>query len=508
MAAAIPMIAGMLTKGAIAGAEAAAGGVMHTFQRSAEAAGTAMSTSNFSYGTTAVDTHQFHNTSGNRFDTAAYANYGGSTRVDDAGNAITQARDGAIIIQAANSNLPFAARAGESLSAVASQNSSRYHDESAAVENTYSLAKAQVASRLQENSSGYTEGRSRTTSDGLDERAGMRQVFETRDQASTALAKRLGISQSEADSAVKYWSGEAGGSLSGSMGGGIPKIGASGSIGVSANARVGRKGDHTQTDSSQATLDAARQELESKGFFRAQDHATQQFATDIWSSNYGSSSGFRDVSSSTFSDSSTVSSSKRRLDSEGERWAQTAEYAKRTDFSRDENLANRITNYFGQRYRSPSPEPVRDVHGEAIPLGTLLNPVGPNAKEISDLREEALRRDVYPAYLRGLASDPRVAREVGSALPQGPVAPHPHGGSAGSGMRSNVEGQLLGAPSRSNLKAPTADGLEELPAHARAGKQLVDHAFAATPKIDARRNAVDVGHFLTGAKRIRGSKAT
>ena len=48
MAAAIPMIAGMLTKGAIAGAEAAANGVMHTFQRSAEAAGTAMATGNFS----------------------------------------------------------------------------------------------------------------------------------------------------------------------------------------------------------------------------------------------------------------------------------------------------------------------------------------------------------------------------------------------------------------------------------------------------------------------------
>ena len=166
MAAAIPMIAGMLTKGAMAGAEAAAGGVMHTFQRSAEAAGTAMSTGNFSYGTTAVDTHQFHNTSGNRFDTAAYANYGGKTWVDDAGNTRTEARDGTFIMQAANSNLPFAARAGESLSAVASQNSSRYREESAALEDTYSRAKAQVASRLQENSSGYTEGRSRTTTDG------------------------------------------------------------------------------------------------------------------------------------------------------------------------------------------------------------------------------------------------------------------------------------------------------------------------------------------------------
>ena len=140
--------------------------------------------------------------------------------------------------------------------------------------------------------------------------------------------------------------------------------------------------------------------MESKGFFKARDHATQQFATDIWSGTYGTNSGFRDVSSSSFSDSSTVSASRRHLDSEGERWSQTAEYAKRNDFSHDDNLANRIANYFGQRYQAQ--HPVRDVNGEAIPLSRLLNPVGPDAKAVSQLREEALRRDVYPAYLQGL----------------------------------------------------------------------------------------------------------
>lgn len=506
MAAAIPMIAGMLTKGAIAGAEAAANGVIHTFQRSAEAAGSAMATGNFTYGATAVDTHQFHNTSGNRFDTVPYTNYGGSTRVDDAGNTRTTSRDGTFIMQAANSNLPFTARAGESLSAVASQNSSRYREESAAVEDTYSRAKAQVASRLQENLSGYSEGKSRTTTDGLDDRTGMRQVFETRDQASTSLAKRLGISQSDANSAVSYWSGELGGSLSGGVGGGVPKFGASGSLGANLNLRGGLKGDHTQSDSSQATLDAARQELESKGFFKARDYATQQFATDIWSNNYGTNSGFRDVASSTFSNSSTVSASKRHLNSEGERWAQTADYAKRTDFSRDENLANRIANYFGQRYAGSSPHPIRDVHGEALSLGALLNPVGPNAKQISDLREEALRRDVYPAYLRDLSADPSIAQHAKSQLPSGPAVTLARPVSEGSSTRAEVERQLGGAPLRANLKAPSPEGLDDLPGHARAGELLVDRAFASTPKIDARRNAVDAGHFMTGAKRIRAHK--
>ncbi len=69
------------------------------------------------------------------------------TWVDDAGNTRTEARDGTFIMQAANSNLPFAARAGESLSAAASQNSSRYREESAAVEDTYSRAKAAVSAR-------------------------------------------------------------------------------------------------------------------------------------------------------------------------------------------------------------------------------------------------------------------------------------------------------------------------------------------------------------------------
>ncbi len=504
MAAAIPMIAGMLTKGAMAGAEAAAGGVMHTFQRSAEAAGQAMSTGNFSYGTTAVDTHQFHNTSGNRFDTAAYSNYGGKTWVDDAGNTRTEARDGTFIMQAANSNLPFAARAGESLSAVASQNSSRYREESAAVEDTYSRARAQVASRLQENSTGYTEGRSRTTTDGLDDRTGMRQVFETRDQASTSLAHRLGISQVEADSATRYWSGEAGVNGSGSFGGGIPKVGASGSVGASGNLRFGRKGDHSETDSSQATLDAAHQELESKGFFKAQDHATQQFATDIWSSNYGTNAGFRDVSSSSFSDSSTVAASRRHLDSQGERWAQTAEYAQRHDFSHDENLANRIANYFGQRYQEG--QPVRDVNGEAVPLGRLLNPVGPDAKAVSDLREEALYRDVYPTYLQALAADPRFTSRLDTVLPVGLTTPVHRDGGSKHELGARVHEELSGAPSRDKLRALLPEGLEDLPSHARSGEHLVDGAFASTPKIDARRRNVDAGHFLTGAKRI-GAKA-
>ena len=500
MAAAIPMIAGMLTKGAIAGAEAAANGVMHTFQRSAEAAGTAMSTGNFSYGTTAVDTHQFHNTQGNRFDTAAYSNFGGRTWVDDAGNARTEARDGTFIMQAANSNLPFTARAGESLSAVASQNSSRYREESAAVDDTYTRARAQVASRLQENSSGYTEGKSRTTSDGLDDRSGMRQVFETRDQASTSLAKRLGISQSDANSAVNYWSADAGANVSASAGIGKPGLGPSGSLGGSLGLKGGHKGEHTQGDSSQATLDAARQELESKGFFKARDRATQQFATDIWASNYGTNVGFRDVSSSSFSDSSTVAASRRQLDSQGERWAQTAEYAKRNDFSHDENLGNRIANYFGERYRTA--QPVRDVHGEAIPLGRLLNPVGPDAKAVGELREEALRRDVYPAYLQGLAADPAVSANLYRPLPAGPGSPvHPEHTERRLGGEVNRE--LAGAPSRSNIRDPGAEGLADVPGHARSGDHLVDQAFTATPKINDRRNNVDAGHFLTGAKRIK-----
>ena len=503
MAAAIPMIAGMLTKGAMAGAEAAAGGVMHTFQRSAEAAGQAMSTGNFSYGTTAVDTHQFHNTSGNRFDTAGYTNYGGRSWIDDAGNTRTEARDGTFIMQAANSNLPFAARAGESLSAVASQNSSRYREESAAVEDTYSRAKAQVTSRLQENSAGYTEGKSRTTTDGLDDRTGMRQVFETRDQASTSLAHRLGISQTQANSAVSFWAAEGGGSISGSLSGGIPKIGGSGSVGANLGVKIGHKGEASQSDSSQATLDAARQELESKGFFKARDHATQQFATDIWSSNYGSTSGSRDVSSSSFSDSSTVAASRRHLDSEGQRWAETAEFAQRHDFSRDENLANRIANYFGQRYSAGNP--VRDVSGEAIPLSRLLNPVGPDAKAAGELREEALRRDVYPAYLQGLSADPRIAAGVDRPLPEGPAL---SAGSREGGrhtLAASVRNRLSGGPSRTDLKDPIPEGLVDLPGHARSGEHLVDEAFSAAPKINDRRYNVDAGHLLTGAKRIKAA---
>ena len=503
MAAAIPMIAGMLTKGAIAGAEAAAGGVMHTFQRSAEAAGTAMATGNFSYGATAVDTHQFHNTSGNRFDTAGYTNYGGRSWVDDAGNLRTEARDGTFIMQAANSNLPFAARAGESLSAVASQNSSRYREESAAVEDTYSRAKAQVASRMAENSSGYFEGRSRTSTDGLDDRTGMRQVFETRDQASTSLAKRLGISQTQADSAVNSLTEEGGVSGSAGWGWGKSGTGPSASVGLNGSVRAGHKGENSQTDSSQATLDAARQELESKGFFKARDHATQQFATDIWSSNYGTNAGFRDVSSSSFSDSSTVADSRRHLDSQGERWAQTAEYAQRHDFSRDENLVNRITNYFGQRYEAG--HPVKDVSGETIPLSRLLNPVGPDSKTVGELREEALRRDIYPAYLQGLTADPHVAADLERPLPAGPTAPTTSSEKSLHVLGGDVHRALNGAPSRSNLKEPGPEGLGNVPAHARSGENLVDQAFAGTPKINERRNNVDAGHILTGAKRIKAT---
>ena len=498
MAAAIPMIAGMLTKGAMAGAEAAAGGVMHTFQRSAEAAGQAMSTGNFSYGTTAVDTHQFHNTSGNRFDTAGYTNYGGRTWVDDAGNTRTESRDGTAMMQAANSNLPFSARASEGLSAVASQNSSRYREESAAVEDTYSRARAEVASRLQENSSGTSEGRTRTTSDGMDDRTGMRQVFETRDQASTSLAKRLGISQTDANNAVNYWGWEAGGDVSGRF-----TFGDSGhglGFGASGSLKKGHRGENSQTDSSQATLDAARQELQSTGFFKAKDHATQQFATDLWASNYASTSGFRNVSSSSFADSSTVASSRKELESQGQRWAETSEFAKRTDFNRDENLSNRITNYFGQRYRSG--DPVRDVNGEAIPLGTLLNPVGSNAREVGDLRDEALKRDVYPAYLRSLSADPGIASKLASPLQSGPelnpVALPVDRHDSGDGFARHLQG----VPSRLNLVDPKTSGLAAVGADARSAGESIDAAIAAAPEIGARRRGVDNGHLLTGARRL------
>ena len=68
---------------------------------------------------------------------------------------------------------------------------------------------------------------------------------------------------------------------------------------------------------------------------------------------------------------------------------------------------------------------MRDVSGEAVPLNRLLNPVGPDATAIGELREEALRRDVYPAYLQGLNGDARFAAQVEKALPTGSSAAAP-----------------------------------------------------------------------------------
>jgi conjugal transfer mating pair stabilization protein TraG len=504
MAAAIPMIAGMLTKGAIAGAEAAANGVMHTFQRSAEAAGTAMSTGNFSYGTTAVDTHQFHNTQGNRFDTSAYSNFGGSTRVDDSGNTISQARDGTVFMQAANSNLPFTAKIGESLSAAANQNSSRYRDESQAVDKTYSQAQAAVSARINEYSAATTAGTARTISDGVDDRSGMREVFEKRDQASASIAHRLGISQADANSLVDYVAGEGG--VDGRLGIGRSFGPVNASAGFGASLKAGRKGDHSQSDSTQTSVDIAKQELESSGYTRAKDHATQQFATDLWARTYGSTSGFRNVTSSTFSDSSSVSASRKMLDTEGQRWAETADFAQRHDFSRDENLNNRIANYFGNRYRNGN-DPVRDANGEVIPLGALLNPVGPNAHEISELRNEALQRDIFPAYLQGLAADPRVHARVDTPLPTIPglsgIRPEQASVSAPHGFDSLVRGQLSGAPDRRAISSPEADGLSGIGADVHGAARLVDKAEGQSPKLDERRSRVEAGHYLTGAKRIK-----
>ncbi len=503
MAAAIPMIAGMLTKGAMAGAEAAAGGVMHTFQRSAEAAGQAMSTGNFSYGTTAVDTHQFHNTSGNRFDTAGYTNYGGRSWVDDAGNTRTEARDGTFIMQAANSSLPFTARIGESLSAAANQNSSRYREESQAVDKTYSQAQAAVSARLNEYSASTSAGRTRTTSDGVDDRSGMREVFEKRDQASGSIAHRFGINQADANSLVSYVSGEGGVDGRVGVGGSLGPF--TGSAGVGASVKAGKKGDHSQTDSTQTSIDIARQELESSGYTKAKDRATQQFATDLWAQTYGSTSGFRNVTSSTFSDSSTVSSSRKNLDSEGQRWAETAEFAKRHDFSRDENLNNRITNYFGQRYRNGG-DPVRDANGEIIPLGALLNPVGPNAREISELRDEALKRDVFPSYLQGLTANPSTHPQVIAPLPDLPTQsldtrqnyerPAPSFDGA-------VQSHLSGAPDRRSIGSPDQNAVAGVSGDVLSGARLLDGAERQSPKLNERRNTVEAGHYLTGAKRIK-----
>ena len=210
--------------------------------------------------------------------------------------------------------------------------------------------------------------------------------------------------------------------------------------------------------------------------------------------------GSRDVASNSFVNSTTVSQTRRDLDSEGQRWAEQAETARRTDFSHDVNLANRVANYFGERYRAN--DPVRDVHGEAVPIGALLNPVGPNAKAVSDLREEALRRDVYPDYVRTLKIDAQIDRHIESFSPSNhkPVGrPTP---TIVDRLETDVARHLEGAPSKTAIQSPLEGGLGAVEGRTRNAGDIAEDQVVGNSAIAGRRRALDTAHETTGARRI------
>jgi conjugal transfer mating pair stabilization protein TraG len=78
----IPVIAGALTKGAMAvGGQGDA--LLQPFRSGAESAAAAQTSGNWSYGSTSVDTHAFNNVSGNRIQTSGYVDTGFLTARND-----------------------------------------------------------------------------------------------------------------------------------------------------------------------------------------------------------------------------------------------------------------------------------------------------------------------------------------------------------------------------------------------------------------------------------------
>ena len=248
----------------------------------------------------------------------------------------------------------------------------------------------------------FQQGRNSSDTSGSDVRGSTGWVYSTLTNASGRLQRDLGLSKTEANSAVL----DAAVKAQGSFGTG-PMPGLAGSVGGSAGGSLSQSKGSAASES----VRRASEILDQEGYSTKVDKTRQAFATQVFGDTASRTSGYRSLNSSTFANQASVSqalSDTQSLTKSFERIAsqtQTAGWQQSTDYT------NAMVNELRRRLSDPDKPVIDASHRQwtAKDIGALVNPVGADRDQVAGFRDELLH-GFNQSYVQRLATskDPQI----------------------------------------------------------------------------------------------------
>ena len=313
----IPVLAGLLTKGAMAvGAQGEA--LLGNFRSGAESASSSLTSGNWSLGNTAVENHSWSNESANQHVTSRYEDRSRSTAVGSDGVTLTRYGSGLTIANGAVSSGALDLARQEGYSESLSRTSQSYLDDSRSLTDAISVGKTRSKTVMDEVFRGWSNNTVNLSGMSSEEQASSGRVISDLQQLSRYYQTSHHMSKSEADAeatragVTAYAQAEAGGDVG------------------FASAKAGVKGEASKDASTTAT----QAKSNDQGFSLTQSLSTEiadthnRISTDAARSAYdrshSSDSGQRHVDSSSFSSLESITDTATRLRATGNRLSEDA----------------------------------------------------------------------------------------------------------------------------------------------------------------------------------------
>lgn len=507
----IPVLAGLLTRGAMAVGSQVEN--LQPFRSGAEAAGAASATGNFSLGNSAVDNHSWNNLSGNRWQASPTVDMGNTSWTDGMLNTHQFGGAGAYAFSGARSTPAVEMRMSEGVSSAAVEQATRYRDLGTAVDKTWSQAQSRVRSDILDASRAWSEGRDWRSSVGSESRDGMSSFMQELDGVSTSLQSRLGVTERDAKQLTLRAAAEIYGE--GSLGIGVPGTGTGAKLGGRVSA--GAEGSRTRGAESQVGIETARQELSSRNWGDKVERYTADLAQQTWSQNASYQQTFKEVSSDTFSSSQAVTETLRRFENEGQRWEERADFARTQGASMEQTYAQEFVAFAQERLIGG-----RDAYGVAIDrqrFGDIMNPRTADDRGLLDETAQSF----FAMKAAGLEPSPQIATGRDAPSSVDPIATFDAGDlrAAQSRARGSLDAVSTGVADRIDppddrpqLGVPQL-GRDDVQASTAAAANVLDEQspirgraiFRDYRDIPDQAEALQAAQKATGVERLRRGQA-
>lgn len=461
----IPVLAAALTKGAMAvGGQAEA--LLAPFRSGAEAAAAAQTTGNFSYGNTSVDTHAFHNTTGNRVQTSGYVDTGFITSRNSRGDEFTTDRAGNLVgVRAAPSDAAVSLERLTERSAVAAERARIATERSQTLDHVAASAVAETSQRIHEAAWTRTSGaesRVGVSNEARDSTGtGASYITNIRDEA----MRRYGVGFDFAARSVEQatFGSQQSLGLGGGVGMGRGGYGANLSHNISGTQSESRLAQRSNDAKEDAALAWIRQQTQSSDFKKNLDRTNTEALNKSYATYSGNSQSVSDKTAQLWSSTQSFTDSTRQAKSDAASLERSAEMAERTaEVFRGSHgaafvqFANDYLRTTPEGFTRSSEEISRILQGRSDEDRKLAYDAADvfAARHLGPLEEP----DLLSANREALG-EPRTAESIGDVQVREPgSAPSAgYGGRREPGPARSLEDAAREGAERMGIRAPAAD---------------------------------------------------